>query len=383
MRVIHVISGLGQGGAESMLEKLLLAGRRIDPQIEQSVICLGETGVVGERLLQAGVRVQALRLRGSVPRMCKQLFHLTRELGDRDSSVVVQTWLWHADLLGGVCARLAGNRRVLWNLRNSMPGLAGTKLSSRGVAYLCAGLSRWVPMRIVCNSAAALHAHAGIGYSRAKCLVIPNGFDTRLFVRSLPARDTVRSGWGLLNAELLVGMVARIDPQKDHACFIRAAQIVAGRIPSVRFVLVGAGVTTDPVIHALLSQLSLSERFVLDERRDDISSVMSALDLFCLAAISEGFPNVVGEAMACGTPAVASDVGDVRELIEDDRYVARPQDPDSLATCMLRALSLSAEERQELGVRQRKIISERFDIDVIWSRYRDLYYASLERTAPR
>ncbi len=360
-----------------MLEKLLLAGRRIDPQIEQSVICLGEPGVVGERLTQAGVQVEALALRRSVLHLFRQLVRLTEALRDPDSSLVVQTWLWHADLLGGICARLAGNPRVVWNLRNSMPGLAATKTSSRVVAYMCAGLSRWVPARIVCNSAAALRAHTAIGYCRAKCVVIPNGFDTRLFTRSPPARAAMRASWGVQPAELLVGMVARVDPQKDHATFIRAARSVASAMPGVRFVLVGAGVTTDPLIRTLLEKLSLADRFVLDEQRSDIPAVMSALDLFCLAAKSEGFPNVVGEAMACGTAAVASDVGDIREIIPDERCVATPQDPDSLASCMLRVLSLSAAEYSELVVRQREVIAERFDIDSVWRRYRELYSASL------
>jgi glycosyltransferase involved in cell wall biosynthesis len=381
VRVIHVISGLDQGGAESMLEKLLLAGRRLDPQIQQSVICLGEPGVVGERLAQAGVLVEALCLRRSVLRLCRQLIRLTRALRDPNSSMVVQTWLWHADLLGGICARLAGNAHVVWNLRNSMPGLADTKVSSRGVAYLCAGLSRWVPARIVCNSAAALRAHAAIGYSRTKCVVIPNGFDMHIFTRSLTARAAVRAAWGVRSADLLVGMVARVDPQKDHATFIRAARSVASSMPGVRFALVGAGVTTDPLIRTLLAKLSLADRFVLDERRSDIPAVMSALDLFCLAARSEGFPNVVGEAMACGTATVATDVGDVREIIADEHLVALPQDPDSLAACMRRVLSLSATEYSELVTRQRQIIADRFDIDVIWRRYRDLYNASLNGPA--
>jgi glycosyltransferase involved in cell wall biosynthesis len=119
--------------------------------------------------------------------------------------------------------------------------------------------------------------------------------------------------------------------------------------------------------------LSLTERFVLQERRDDVQDVMSALDIFCLASKSEGFPNVLGEAMACGTPAIGTDVGDVREIIGDDRLVSAVADPGSLAACILHVLSLSPEEKRALGLAHRRAIESRFDIEQIWRRYRDLY----------
>jgi glycosyltransferase involved in cell wall biosynthesis len=373
MRVVHLITGLNQGGAEAMLEKLLLTGRRMNPEIEQSVISLGQQDIVGGRLARAGIQVESLGLRGLSPRLFKQLFLLTMMLRRHKSDTVVQTWLWHADLVGGLCARAGGNRRVVWNLRNSMPQLATTKLLSRTAAFLCAHMSRRLPAKIICNSKAALRAHTAIGYYPGKCIVIPNGFDLRTFVYSAEARKKIRESWGANPGETFVGMVARVDAQKDHATFIRAAGRVATSVPDVRFVLVGAGVPADLNIRTLLMDLSLTERFVLQERRDDVQDVMSALDIFCLASKSEGFPNVLGEAMACGTPAIGTDVGDVREIIGDDRLVSAVADPGSLAACILHVLSLSPEEKRALGLAHRRAIESRFDIEQIWRRYRDLY----------
>jgi glycosyltransferase involved in cell wall biosynthesis len=372
MRVIHLITGLNQGGAEAMLEKLLLTARRINPEIEQSVISLGPPGVVGSRLARAGVPVESLGLKAS-PQSLKQLLRLRRRLQGHGFDTVVQTWLWHADLLGGLIARAGGNYRVVWNLRNSMPQLATTKRLSRAVAYLCARLSRWVPAKIVCNSEAALRAHTALGYCASKCVVIPNGFDLRLFVPSAEARQQMRARWGAKPGEAFVGMVARVDPLKDHAGFIRAAGQVATCVPWVRFVLVGDGVPADLGIRTLLTQLDLTGRFVLEERRDDVQAVMNALDVFCLASKSEGFPNVLGEAMACGTPAISTDVGDAREIVGGDRFVAMIEDPQSLAACIMHILALSPEERQALGLAQRRRVEARFDIEQVWRRYRDLY----------
>jgi glycosyltransferase involved in cell wall biosynthesis len=372
LKVIHLITGLNQGGAEAMLEKLLLTGRRLNPEIEQSVINLGAPGVVAARLVRTGVQVESLGLRLS-PKSLKQVFLLLRQLRATKVNTVVQTWLWHADLLGGLCARAGGNRRIVWNLRNSMPNLVSTKLRSRAIARLCALLSRWVPAKIVCNSQAALRAHVRLGYRADKCVVIPNGFDLRLFVPSQGARAEVRERWGIGFDKPLVGMVARVDPLKDHATFIRAAGEVATEMPSVSFVLVGEGITTDIGIRELLAETHLAGRFVLEERRDDVQRVMSALDVFCLASKSEGFPNVLGEAMACATPAVTTDVGDAREIVGDERLVTAVEDPAHLAECIMRVLALSPDERRLLGLSLRRRVEARFDMDRVWGMYRSLY----------
>jgi glycosyltransferase involved in cell wall biosynthesis len=372
LKVIHIITGLNQGGAEAMLEKLLLTGRRLNPEIEQTVINLGTPGVVAARLVRAGVHVESLGLRFS-PRSLKQLFRLIRRLRVDRFNTVIQTWLWHADLLGGLCARASGNRRIVWNLRNSMPNFAGAKLRSRAVAHLCALLSRWVPVKIVCNSHAALRTHVAMGYCVDKCVVIPNGFDLSVFSPSAEARREVRERWGTNSDELVVGMVARLDPTKDHATFIRAAIEVAPAMPSARFVLVGEGVTTDVSIGRLLAESGLAERFVLEERRDDIHRVMCALDVLCLASKSEGFPNVLGEAMACATPAVTTDVGDGREIVADERLVAAVADPAGLADCIIRVLTLSPDERWAWGLALRRMVEARFDIQRVWGMYLRLY----------
>ncbi len=372
VKVVHVINGLGQGGAEAMLEKVVLAGKRVNPEIEHRVINIGRPGVVGTRLAGAGITVESLQMGPSL-RSVHRLITLARRLRSKPVMPVVQTWLWHADLIAGLCARAAGNRQVVWNLRNSMPSHPATKPGSRRVARLCARLSRRVPAAIICNSTAALRAHLEIGYCAEKCVVIPNGFDLRAFVNSPGARSDLRARWGVAPQELLVGMIARVDPLKDHVSFIRAAARVAARMPQTRFALVGEGVTRDASIQFLLRETELSARFILQERSDGVQNVMSALDVFCLASHSEGFPNVVGEAMACATPTVATDVGDVRSILADERLVAPPEDPESLASCIEYVLALGERARRELGLRQRRRVASEFDIEHVWSRYRELY----------
>ncbi len=374
MKIIHVITGLNQGGAEAMLERLVLAGRRINPEIEQRVVSLSTAGIVGRRLQDAGVPVESMNM-GITPRSFFGLARLTRQLRPRGGATIVQTWLWHADLVGGLCARAAGNRRLVWNLRNSMPAHAATKLASRAVARLCSVLSWWVPEKILCNSVAAREAHVSLGYARERFVIIPNGFDLGVFARSAAARGELRTHWGVDEHDVLVGMVARVDPLKDHATFIRCAAMIAAGFPHVRFVLVGEGVTSDASIRDLIAQAGLVPRFILEERRDDVQRVMSALDVFCLASKSEGFPNVLGEAMACATPAVATDVGDVRDILRDERLVASVGSAESLARCVSFVVGMGESGRHQLGLRQRHEVETRFDIARVWNMYRDLYAA--------
>src|SRR5262249_38844422 len=132
--------------------------RRLNPEIQHVVINLGKAGVVGRRLARAGVVVESLEMTFSL-RALGRLAVLAQRLRPGPGMPVIQTWLWHADLIGGLCARAVGNRRIVWNLRNSMPSHTATKRASRAVARVCAWLSRYLPALIVCNSTAALRAH--------------------------------------------------------------------------------------------------------------------------------------------------------------------------------------------------------------------------------
>lgn len=370
--VVHVITGLSQGGAEAMLEKLVYAARRLQPAMRHSVIVLGPLGVVGERMRAAGVEVEALHLSPG-PRGVIALWRLWRRLRSAPSVTVVQTWLWHADLIGGLCARLAGNRRVVWCVRNSMPTLTRLKWTSRSVARACAAVSGWLPAAIVCNSRAALAAHAAIGYATARCMIIPNGFDVETFRPDRDARERLRAAWGIAPAEPLIGLVARMDPLKDHANFIDAAAGVLARHPDARFVLVGDGTTTDPALSAQIAARGLTERVRLVERQSQIAPVMSALDVFCLSSYSEGFPNVLGEAMACAVPCVTTDVGDAREIVGDPRWVVPPRDSRRLANAICGLLELSVDARRQLGCVLRARIATEFGINRICERFTAVY----------
>ena len=372
MKVIHVITGLGQGGAEAMLEKLVVAARRDDPSVEHEVISLGTIGDIGARLSSQGVTVRALGIARPLG-ILAGLPQLARWIGAADPHSIVQTWMYHADLVGGLAARLAGRLNVVWNIRQTGLELRDIGRSTRAVVRVCAVLSRWLPRRIICNANAAIAAHAALGYDSTRFAIIPNGFDVQRFARDANAGRQVRAGWGIADDEIVIGMVARLDPQKDHANFIAMAARVAQALPRTRFVLVGRGIPGDSRLAAAIADAGLGRRMVLDHERSDVPAVMSALDVFCLSSRAEGFPNVLGEAMASETPSLGTDAGDTRMLLGDDALVAPVENPDALAACVLRVARASIDERRQLGASQRRRIETEFEISRIWQRYRDLY----------
>ena len=372
MKVIHVITGLGQGGAEAMLEKLVLVSLRLDPAVEHEVISLGAIGEIGIRLASLGVPVRALGMTRPFG-VFVALPRLVRWLRASGPHSIVQTWMYHADLVGGLAAKLAGRPNVVWNVRQTGLDLRDIGRSTRAVVRACAALSRWLPRRIVCNAHAAIAAHVRVGYVSTRFTIIPNGFDVQHFARDADARQRVRAAWRIAEGEIAIGMVGRLDPQKDHANFIAMASRVAQELPQARFVLVGRGIPADHDLAAAVADAGLADRVVLEDQRADIPQVMSALDIFCLSSRAEGFPNVLGEAMASETPSVSTDAGDARMLLGDDALVVPIECAPALAACVLRIARASGSERRRLGAAQRRRIESEFEIAKIWQRYRDLY----------
>nr|WP_313036978.1 glycosyltransferase [Achromobacter ruhlandii] len=329
LRVVHVITGLGQGGAESVLWRLATFPGQ---EVEHIVVSLTDDGIYGERLRAAGVTVHALGMpRG---RITLGGFMALRRLIAGARPDAVQTWMYHADLIGGLAARLAGVRAVAWGIRNSGAHLERSSRSARMVLRACALLSGVLPGAIVCAAQDAAERHAAKGYRRDRMVVISNGYDLSRYAPDAAARARVRAQWGLDGDVPVIGCVARWDPLKDHANLLRAvaALVRDGRDAGLRCVLVGRGMTIDnPELMALVDKLGLRERLVLAGPSDDVPAMMNGLDLHVLSSCAEGFPNVVAEAMACGVYCVVTDVGDAAYIVGDTGVVVPPEQPEALA----------------------------------------------------
>ena len=333
-RVVHVIAGLGDGGAEMVLARLV----RADHGREHVVVSLTDEGRHGPALRAAGVAVHALGQRRGrfTPGAWLRLVRLLRALRPD----VVQTWMYHADLLGGLAARAAGVRAVAWGVRSVGVDSASTRL----VVRLCALASHFVPRRIVCVSQEGARLHGRLGYAGGKLVVIPNGYDTAALAPDPVAREALRREWGCAPQTAVLGLVARWNVLKDHATLLAAfARLVAPGGVDACLVLAGDGMEAgNAELAGLIGRQGLAGRVRLLGPRADVAAVMSALDLHVLSSRVEAFPNVVAEAMCCGTPCIVTDVGDAALIVGDTGWVVPPGDPAALAAAMGSALAARA-----------------------------------------
>jgi glycosyltransferase involved in cell wall biosynthesis len=370
IRVTHVIAGLELGGAEMMLCKLLAGIDRA--RFEPTVISLSTLGALAPRIAALGVPVSALNMpRGRL--RARPLARLARGLAARRPRVV-HTWMYHADLLGGALARATGDAKVIWGVRGSLDERL-SKRTSLMTARACALTSRVLPDRIVSCSQRLAQLHVELGYDPRRMMVIPNGFDLSWFRPDRQLRTRTRERLGVAADELLVGTVARFDPQKDHRTFVRAAGEIARGRGDVRFALCGPGVdAANGELEGWIVEAGIAGRCSLLGAVQDTRGVLNALDvLVCSSAFGEGFPNVLGEAMACGVPCVTTDVGDAAAIVADTGRVVGISDWRALAGEILAVLSLPAGERHALGALARARVQEHFALAAVTRRFEALY----------
>lgn len=373
VKVIHIITGLDVGGAETALCRLLETLH--SPAFEHVVIALGHLGSLSTRV-GAVAELHHLGMNPAWPRP-RDLWRL-RRIVRVSAPGVVHGWMYHANIAATLATTGLGIP-VLWGIRHSLHDLEREKRQTRLVIRSGALLSRR-PGQILYNSVVSARQHEAAGYDATRTRVIPNGFDTDAFLPDVPARLRIREELALPPDALLIGLVARVHPVKDHANFLRAAGLFAAAYPQAHFVLAGDGAdTSNTALSNLISELNLQACVHLCGRRTDIAAIDAALDISSCSSWGEAFPNAIGEAMACGVPCVATDVGDVPQIIGDTGVVVPARDPSALAMGWGRLTALDAPARRALGLRARQRIIERYSLAAVSMQYANLYSSLIRK----
>lgn len=372
MKILHIITGLDTGGAETVLYRLVTT----DKENNHVVLSLLDGGVYGERLTARDIPVYTLNMiRGQINlQALLQIYRLVRKI-DPD---LVQTWMYHASLLGGVVSRIAGKRSVVWVVQHSDLDPKYISRKTLLVTRLCAYLSHVVPRLIIFCSQRASEIHIKLGYNQKKMMVIPNGYDANEFNFHNELRKRLRTEWDIRSEEILIGMVARWHPQKGHANLIAALAALSQKYNSKwRCVLVGPNIDIkNDTLVTLLKQYNVFNQVSLLGSRSDISSVMNAFDIHVLSSsFGEAFPNVVAEAMACGTPSIVTDVGDAAFIVGNTGWVVQPGNAPDLADAMHQAiLSMANDDAwNERKIACRKRIVENFSLEKMIKSYNDVW----------
>ncbi|MDB5824856.1 MAG: hypothetical protein JWR21_3560 [Herminiimonas sp.] len=285
---------------------------------------------------------------------------------------IVQTWMYHADVFGGLAARMAGIRSVIWGIRTT--GLPNGSRALRILRRLGALLSSFIPHTIVCVAEASRRAHVLAGYDARRMVVIHNGFEPAAFGPNPADRSALRAECGCNHQHVLIGISGRFDADKDHYNFVRAAGEVAASHSQVRFLMMGSGINADNArLAKWIYETGFADRFSLLGQRSDATVCMAAMDVFCLSSRNEGFPNVVGEAMALGVPCVVTDVGDAALLVGDTGIVVPKEDSGALAAALATLVAQTPEVRRTLAEKAITRIEQQFTMQRVREKLEMVY----------
>jgi glycosyltransferase involved in cell wall biosynthesis len=285
--------------------------------------------------------------------------------------------MYHGNLAATVAARSLGLRiPVLWNIRQSLYEL----LKERTLTQWRISGSAWLsgtPQVILYNSKISALQHEAIGFKSEKTRIIPNGFDCEEYRPDCGMRERMRKELGISSNVILIGLIARYHPMKDQANFLQAAaELIKTRLgANAAFILAGHDINlSNGRLTGLIHQLDLGSKVLLLGERQDVSRLMTTLDVATVAsAWGEGFPNVLGEAMACGVPCVATDVGDSAYIIANTGRIVPPKDPQALAAAWRALIAVGTEGRKQLGDKARRRVAEYFSLFETVRQYEDLY----------
>jgi glycosyltransferase involved in cell wall biosynthesis len=376
VKILHAITDLDVGGAETMLLRLLEAATpgKFTPAVLSLMNPHGaHNGTVAPQIAALGVAISTLDMprRHPTPHNAWQLCRTMRAVAPD----LVQGWMYHGNLAATVGAWSLRERvPVIWNVRHSVHDLAVEKPLTRLIIRLSARLSR-LPRAIIYNSRVSAGQHQALGFDAERAVVIPNGFDTARFRPRPEAKARLCQELGIDPARIVVGMIARDHAMKDPSNLVRAIALLRARGHDVHLVLIGRGMDrTHADLVALVGELELGAGVTLVGERRDVAELCPGFDIAALSsAWGEGFPNVLGEAMASGVPCVATDVGDCTWVIGPHGLIVPPQQGEALAHALARLIDLGPDARHQLGRAGRARILQHFSIHEVVRQYEALH----------
>lgn len=318
-KIVHVIIGLNVGGAELMLKRLVL-NSQANGTCKHEVISLTDLGIIGHDLKEAGIPVHALHMKSALSLII--IFFKLKKILSILKPDVVQTWMYHADFLGGLAAKSLGIDKIIWGIRTTDVAQGGSRLTVI-LRSICAKLSYSIPRHIVCAAHVSKDMHITVGYDVSKMLVIPNGFELDKLVATEYDREKLRSEYNISPDTIVIGSVGRFNVVKNQRLFIEMSVELLKFKSDIKFLIVGRDNTWEnKELISWIDEFGIRDKFILLGQRSDIAKCMKAMDIFCLHSKTEGFPNVLAEAMAMKLCCVTTDVGDCRYLIKSNFCVS-------------------------------------------------------------
>ncbi len=350
-----------------MLQRLILN----DTCSSHRVVALTSVGIIGEMLKSKNIDIISMGMNSYnfILVFFRLIFYLRNTKPD-----IVQTWMYHSDLLGGLASRIAGIKKVFWNIRNTeIP----QKLYSRTglIIRLCSLFSYFIPEKIICCAVAAKKHHIHLHYCERKMIVIPNGFNVPMITYNKLSAPVCRKDLAIGEDSIVIGIVGRYDFLKGYDIFIEATSLLAlNTEKDLTFLCIGRDVDySNSLLVTHINKFDLLNSYKLIGEVISIDSYYPLIDIFCLSSRSEGFPNVVAEAMIASLPCVVTDVGDAALIVADDGIVVPPNDHVALSNGLRHFVNMDESTRNYIGERGRKRVLKNYNINNIVQKYREAY----------
>jgi glycosyltransferase involved in cell wall biosynthesis len=372
MEVLHIITGLQRGGAETLLCNLC----KFDKEYKHSIISMSDIknkDMVFKDL--PNISIYSLNFKNGRIKL-SGLFMLYRLIIQINPDAV-QTWMVHADLIGGLIARFAGIKNIFWGVHHTILIGGKSKLSTIFIVKLNAFLSRFIPKKIIYCAEKSKSIQESIGFKKSKGVVIQNGYDINSFFQNRSLGEDFRDEINISNHTFVIGHVGSYDPLKDQNTLIEALAFLDQEHFDFNAVLVGKNLDNNNLeLVTKLKENGLNDRVHLLGVRNDIPAVMNGIDLFVLTSLSEAFPNVLNESMACGTPCVTTNVGDASLIVDNTGWVVQPKDAKAIADAVIKAAG--EKESNNINWLQRrddctKRISSNFTLEKMLEKYKEVW----------
>jgi len=379
MRILHIISGLRRGGAESILYRLC----QHDKENRHVIISLTDSQDDGMIHNKNNVSVHKLNFSNRKINLF-ELFKLYKHI-KKIKPDVVQTWMIHADMIGGIVARLAGVNNIFWSVHYTNLVKGKSKRLTILLTKINAFLSYFIPKKIIYCAEKSKEVQESLGFKKTKGVVIQNGYDVESFVQNTSLGLKFRNELDIHPEAFVIGHVGSYHPLKDQANLVEALSLLDQR--GFNFYAAFAGDNLDnnnSYLVSLLKNKGLSNRVHLLGRRNDIISIMNGIDLFILSSESEAFPNVLNEAMACGTPCVSTDVGDASIILGDTGWIVPSKDSESLYSSVIKAAQEKESNHRSWSQRSiacRQRIVQKFSLEKMVKKYKEVWMSLKEDAA--
>lgn len=383
-KILHVITGLDVGGAESVLSQVCLT----QSSFTHVVVSLSRGGFFEGKLVENGISVHRLGIKKNLISVVIGLLQLRRII-KIEKADVIQSWMYHADFFAFVASFGFSKIPLVWSIRNTtLDPIASGRMTSRLVIFL-GYLARLRFVEIITTCAyTAIDVHASRGYPREKFIVIPNGVDCGHFRQLADMRDKLREYYRLPargvragGRPFQIGFVGRFHAQKNIPLLLKAFADVRIERPDCFLACAGSGIDSSNVkLRNLIRKSNLDGHIFLRGFLSDVNFFLNTLDVLVLpSSFGEAFPNVLAEAMACGVPCIASDVGDSRFIIDDTGWIVRPDSRQALADAIVLAHDESAESEKwaERKEKCRARVESKYSIETMIENYMKLWQGEL------